>query len=454
MLSVTSIVNMELGTKMDIKQTDRLILFPIGTTVNDSNHLVIGGCDTAELAAKFGTPLYVYDEATLRNQVAIFKKEFGKRYRDITILYACKAFINPAILRIFAEEGLGLDVVSGGEISIAHASGFPMERVSFPGNNKSVGELELALESGIGRIVVDNFDELKILDKLTRTREKKQDILIRITPGVDPHAHRYEITGNIDSKFGFPLVQGEKAIALALDSPGLSLIGLHCHIGSQIIDPKPYVQTIGIVIDFAAKISKKYKFELRELSVGGGYPVQYTLESLIPPISIFAETITAAVTVKCREVGLELPRLIIEPGRSLVAQAGVSLYTVGFIKEIPGIRTYVSVDGGMADNILPALYQLKIEAVVANRMKAGISGKFTISGKFCESGDVLVRDIELPAMSSGDILAVPVTGAYSIPQSCNYNAFCRPAVAMVKDGIARLIRRRETIKDLMQYDTG
>jgi diaminopimelate decarboxylase len=448
----TSVANMEPGTETIMKQADRLVLFPFGTEVNKSGHLVIGGCDTVGLAEKFGTPLYIYDETMLRNQATRFKREFGKRYPDVSVLYACKAFLNPALLRIFTEEGLGLDVVSGGEIAIACAAGFPMDRVSFPGNNKSAEELKLALESGVSRIVVDNFNDLKILSELTRSRGNKQDVLIRISPGVDPHTHRYESTGIEDSKFGFPLIHGEDATKTAMFISGLNVVGLHCHIGSQITGSLPYEQAIGIMIDFAARTAQKYDFTLKELSVGGGYPVQYTVDSPVPPISTFAEAITSAVATKCRETGLNLPRLIIEPGRAMVAQAGVALYTVGVIKEIPGIRTYVSVDGGMADDIRPALYQSRTEAVVANRMQAGISGEYTIAGKFCESGDVLIRDIELPATTGGDLLAVPGAGAYNIPQSCNYNAFCRPAVVIVKDGDARLIKRREIIEDLMRCD--
>jgi diaminopimelate decarboxylase len=438
-----------------MKQTDRLVLFPVGTEVNKSGHLVIGGCNTVELAARFGTPLYIYDEATLRSQATEFKNEFAKRHPDVAILYACKAFLNPTLLHIFAEEGLGLDVVSGGEIAIARAAGFPMDRVSFPGNNKSAEELKLALESGVSRIVVDNFNDLKILSELTRSGNYKQDVLIRISPGVDPHTHRYEATGIEDSKFGFPLIHGEEAIKTAMSVSGLNVMGLHFHIGSQITESVPYEQAIGIVVDFAARMAQRCNFTLKELSVGGGYPVQYTVDSPVPPVSVFAEAIATTVAAKCREAGLGLlglPQLVIEPGRAMVAQAGVTLYTVGVIKEVPGIRTYVSVDGGMADNIRPALYQSRMEAVVANRVQAGMSGKYTIAGKFCESGDVLIKDLDLPAMSGGDLLAVPGAGAYNIPQSCNYNAFCRPAVVMVKDGSARLIRRRETIEDLTRCD--
>jgi diaminopimelate decarboxylase len=350
------------------------------------------------------------------------------------------------------EEGLGLDVVSGGEIGIARSVDFPMDRVSFAGNNKSAEELILALESGVGRIVVDNFHELKMLGEITRAKDYNPSIWLRLTPGVDPHTHKYTITGNVDSKFGIPLVLGEEALTTAMSMPELNFMGLHFHIGSQIAETEPYQQAIEFILDFAAEMKNKHGFELKEFSIGGGFAVQYTLDNPAPPISVYAEAITAKIRSHCRKLGLPLPRLIIEPGRFIVAQAGVALYTVGVVKEITSVRTYVSVDGGMADNIRPALYQARLEAVVANRMRAGMAGKFTIAGKFCESGDILIRDLELPAVASGDILAVAGCGAYSIPQSTNYNASFKPAVVMVMDGKAHLIRRRETLEDLTRCD--
>lgn len=432
-----------------IEQNDRLPLFPVDTGVNGRGRLVIGGCDTADLAAEYGTPLYIFDEATLRDKIDEFKTEFGQRYHETAVLYACKAFTNRALLRLVAEEGVGLDVVSGGEITMASSAGFPMDRVSFPGNNKSADELRLALELGVGRIVVDNFDELRMLGELTRAEGKRPHILLRVSPGVDPHTHRYEVTGSLDSKFGFPMAHAAEAVSTALRMPGVHVAGLHLHIGSQITETGPYRQAIVIILDFAARMSDKYGLQLNELSIGGGFPVQYVLDEPVPPVSAYAECFASTVKDKCREHGLSLPRLVIEPGRSLVARAGVALYTVGVIKDIPDVRTYVSVDGGMADNVRPALYQSKMEAVVANRMVERTSGKYTICGKFCESGDVLIWDIEMPRMSAGDLIAVPGSGAYNIPQSCNYNAFCRPAVVMVRHGEATMIRRRETIEDLM-----
>ncbi len=444
--------NIELGADAILRQTDRLTLFPTDAAVNNLGRLVIGGCDTADLAARFGTPLYIFDEAALRAKIAEFRTEFGRRYPDVSVLYACKAFINKALLLLIIEEGIGLDVVSGGEIEIAQSVAFPMDTVSFPGNNKSAEELSLALESRVGRIVVDNFDELRMLGEIARSKALRPSILLRITPGVDPHTHRYEATGTLDSKFGFPLAHGERAVTAAMSMPELDLIGLHFHVGSQLADTESHERAIAIVLEFAASMTKKHRFTLKELSVGGGYPVQHTLDSPVPDVSVFAGAITQAIKAKCKEFGLALPRLVVEPGRSLVAQAGVALYTVGTMKEIPGIRTYVAVDGGMADNIRPALYQSRMEAVLANRMNDETAGVYTIAGKFCESGDILIQDIEMPAPRSGDLVAVPDCGAYNIPQACNYNAFLKPAVVMVKDGKARLIRRRETIEDLIRCD--
>ncbi len=430
----------------------RIKLFPLTAKVSNKGHLVIGGCDSIELAAEFGTPLYVFDEFTLRRKIAEFKTEFGQRYADTTILYSCKAFINKVLLLLIMEEGLGLDVVSGGEIGIVRSVGFPMARVTFPGNNKSTEELILALESGIGRIVVDNFHELKMLGEIAKERGDKTDILLRLSPGVEPHTHRYIITGNLDSKFGIPMVHGEKALTTAMAMPELNLMGLHFHIGSQIAEFEPYQQAIDIILGFAAEMKRKHGFELKELSIGGGFAVQYTLDSPVPPISAYAEAITSSFINGCQKFELARPRLIIEPGRSMVAQAGVTLYTVGVVKDIPGVRCYVSVDGGMADNIRPALYQARLEAVMANRIKDRAAGKFTIAGRFCESGDILIRDIDLPQPEAGDILAVAGSGAYSIPQASNYNASFKPAIVLVKEGKARLIRRRETLEDLIRCD--
>ena len=430
----------------------RLSLFPLTTDVNDQGHLIIGGCDTVELAAKFGTPLYLFDELSLRSKCAEFKAEFSQHYADTTVIYACKAFINKALVRIFKEEGLGLDVVSAGELGIAQSVDFPLNMVYFHGNNKSAEEIRLALKCHIGRIVVDNFHELKMLAGMAEEAGYTPDILLRLSPGVDPHTHKYVATGIIDSKFGFTQLKWEEAVAQAMSAPNLNPIGLHFHLGSLIFEAEPYQEAIEFILDFAAEMKRKYNFQLKELNVGGGFAIQYVLDSPSPPISFYAEAITSKIISKCQELKLALPRLIIEPGRAIVGQAGVALYRVGVVKDIPGVRCYVSVDGGMADNIRPALYGSKYEAVVANKVSEKETEEVTIAGRFCESGDILVKDINLPPVSAGDIIAIPDCGAYCLPMASNYNSSLKPAIVLVKEGKAHLIRRRETFDDLTRCD--
>lgn len=432
---------------------NRLPLFPLTAEVNEKGHLVIGGCDAVELAAEFGTPLYLYDEAGLRARCAEFIQEFGRRYADTRVIYAGKTFINPALALILKEAGLGLDAVSAGELSIARTAGFPLEKAYFHGNNKSAEELELALEWGVGRVVVDNFSEMALLDRLAGEKGVVAEILLRLTPGIDPHTHRHISTGTVDSKFGFTLTDWDEAVSRAVRAPNLNLVGLHFHLGSLIFEFEPYREAIEVVLDFAAGMKQKYGFELKELNIGGGFAVQYTLATPAPPVSAYAEAIAPAIISKCRELGLALPRLVIEPGRSIVGRSGVALYKVGVVKDIHGVRRYVAIDGGMGDNIRPALYEAEYEAVVANKMRAAEARKVTVAGKFCESGDVLIRDIVLPEIAPGDILAVATCGAYCLAMASNYNASLKPAVIMVRDGKARLIRRREVLADLSRYDT-
>ncbi len=430
----------------------RLILFPPTVEVSEKGHLVIGGCDAVALAEEFGTPLYVFDEATLRQKCAEFSDEFGRRYPDMSIVYAGKAFINRALALLFKEERLGLDVVSGGELSIARSVDFPMEKVYLHGNNKAAEELSTALELKVGRIVIDNIQELEMLSAIAAKRGARPDVLLRLTPGVDPHTHRHITTGVVDSKFGIPLAGADKAVARAMSSANLNLIGLQFHLGSQIFEVEPYGAAIGIILDLAAEMKAKHGFELRELDVGGGFAVQYTVDSPAPSVADYAEVIASKIKEKCREHNLDLPRLVIEPGRSIVGWAGMALYQVGVVKEIPGIRCYVSVDGGMADNIRPAIYGARYEAVVANKMNHKATKKVTIAGKFCESGDILIKDIDLPEVVAGDIVAVPDCGAYCLAMASNYNASLKTAIVFVNGGRARLIRRRETYEDLMRCD--
>jgi diaminopimelate decarboxylase len=430
----------------------RVSLFPLTAEVSDQGHLIIGGCDTVELAAEFGTPLYVFDEFSLRSKCAQFKQEFGRRYANTTVIYACKAFINKALALIFKEEGLGLDVVSAGELSIVRSAGFPLDRVYFHGNNKSAEEIRLALQWGIGRIVVDNPHELTMLTEIAREQGCSPDILLRLSPGVEANTHRYNVTGAVDTKFGFPLPSGGEAVARAMSAPNLNLLGLHFHIGSLIYDTEPYQQAIDIILSFAAEMKRKNGFEPRELDIGGGFAIQYAVDFPTPPISAYAEAIASRVIDKCRQLDLALPKLVIEPGRSIVGQAGVALYRVGAVKDIPGVRRYVSVDGGMADNIRHALYGANHEAVVANKMREREEGRVTIAGKLCESGDILIENIALPPVSAGDIIAVADCGAYCLPMASNYNASLKPAIVLVSEGRARLIRRRETFDDLTRCD--
>jgi diaminopimelate decarboxylase len=431
-------------------------ILPDTAGVNEKGHLNIGGCDAAKLAAEFGTPLYIFDEATLRGTCAAFRKEFGHRYADTLVIYAAKAFINRALARIFKEEGLGLDVVSGGELSIARSADFPMDKVFFHGNNKLREEIELAIGWGIGRIVVDNLHELSLVNDVAKKARITQDILLRLTPGIDAHTHEYVTTGVIDSKFGLPIATGqaEEAVVKALSASNLKLTGLHVHLGSLIFSIEPYQKAIEIVFRFAAEMKEKHGFTLREFSPGGGFAIQYTQDAPAPDIAYFAQAIYTAIKSRSKSFGLKPPRLIVEPGRAVVGRAGVAIYRVGAIKDIPGVRKYVAVDGGMADNIRPALYGSRYEAVVANKATKKALERVSIVGKFCESGDVLVKDAQTPRVIPGDLIAIPVSGAYCLSMASNYNASLKPAIILVKDGKARLIRRRESYDDLMRYDAG
>jgi diaminopimelate decarboxylase len=439
---------------MSTKTVPELTLFPLMTKVNEQAHLIIGGCDVVDLVSEFGTPLYLFDESTLRHRCCEFKDEFCKYHPDTLVIYASKAFLNRALALILKEEDLGLDVVSGGELSIAHSVDFPLDKVYFHGNNKTPEELKLALDLGVGKIVVDNFYELELLNRLARKRGIDQNILLRLSPGVDPHTHQYTTTGTIESKFGFPLAAGqaEEAVNRASSASNLNLLGLHFHLGSPVSEIQPYELAIELALGFARGMSQKFGFDLREFDIGGGFAVPYTVDSVVPTVADYARVVTGKLDSLISELGLSRPRLIVEPGRAIIAQAGVALYKVGAVKEIPGTKTYVCVDGGISDNIRPALYGAKYEALVANRALESERNIVTIAGKLCESGDILVKDVNLAAVRPGDVIAIPVCGAYSIPMSSNYNAIPRPAIVMVNQGRARLIRRRETYQDLMNLD--
>ena len=428
-------------------------VFPDTADINDAGHLTLGGCDAVDLAEQYGTPLYVLDEATLRSRCRQFAGAFAGRYPDSQAVYASKAYINPALARIFAEEGLGLDVVSGGELAVAVAGDMPLGRVYFHGNNKTPGELEEAVTAGIGRIVVDSFHELDLLERICADAGKTQDILVRVSPGIDPHTHAYTTTGIIDSKFGFSIQTGdaERAILQAIAAPHLNLLGLHFHLGSPIFELEPYQAATDLVLRFAAGL-REQGLNLQEFSPGGGFAIAYTRDDQPPAASDYAEAIVGALTAACDELGMEQPNLVIEPGRSIIGPAGVALYRIGAIKDIPGIRTYVSVDGGMGDNIRPALYQASYEVLSANRPGADPDATVTIAGKYCESGDVLASDILLSAPAAGDVIAIPAAGAYCPSMASNYNLNPRPPIVLVKNGESRLIRRRESYADMMLCD--
>ncbi len=448
-------------------------LWPVTTYKADDGALWFGGCAATALAQQYGTPLYVFDEATLRSQARTYREALARHYPGTAqAAYASKAYLCTAIAQLFAAEGLDLDVVSGGELHVALRAGFPPERIHFHGNNKSREELRQALAAGIGRIVVDNFHELEMLAELTQIPDStfqipdSTPIWLRLAPGVSAHTHHHIQTGQEDTKFGFSIASGdaECAVAQALAAPGLALIGLHCHIGSQIYEPEALADAAAVLMAFAATVRDRHGFALRELSPGGGWGVPMTEADPEAPVEPYIAALSAAVAAGCARHGLPLPHLVLEPGRSLVARAGVALYRVGARKEIPGVRTYVSVDGGMADNIRPALYGARYNARVVGVRDQGSWGGLldavrstqyevlAIAGKFCESGDVLIRDIELPRLEPGDLLAIPMAGAYTLAMASNYNLATRPAVVLVNEGHAQLIQRRETYADLVVRD--
>ncbi|MBR2354093.1 MAG: diaminopimelate decarboxylase [Clostridia bacterium] len=423
--------------------------------INDRDHLTIGGADAVDLANTYGTPAYILDENVIRENCRIYKKAAAESFgADALPLYASKALCFTAIYRIAAEEGLGVDCVSGGELYTAKKAGFPAERIYFHGNNKTDLDIADAMDMGVGTFVVDNFDELSALSAEAVRRGITQRILLRITPGIDPHTHRAIMTGNVDSKFGSAIVTGQamEIVKAAIAAEGIDLAGLHCHIGSQIFDIEPFSDAADIMVRFIADIRRACNYEIREFNLGGGLGVRYTEYDREIDYAAAIRDIAAVVTGYCKEHNIPMPRVILEPGRSLVAAAGATLYTVGSVKEIPGFRKYVSVDGGMPDNPRYALYQSRYTALIANRASAPRTEKVTIAGRCCESGDLIGEDMELSSAKRGDILAVLVTGAYNYSMASNYNRLPRPPVIMVKDGEARIAVRRESYEDLTRND--
>ena len=422
---------------------------------NQAGHLTVGGVDTVKLAEKYGTPLYVMDENAFREQCRIYKNaatlHFGE---DALPLYASKALCFTEIYRIAAEEGMGIDCVSGGELYTAKRAGFPADRIYFHGNNKTDKDISDAMDMGVGTFVVDNCDELMAVSEQAQSRGIKQRILLRITPGIDPHTHRAIMTGNVDSKFGNAIVTGQamEIVKKAIDAKGVELVGLHCHIGSQIFDIEPFADAARIMTQFIARIKEECYFEIRELNLGGGLGVKYTEYDRDVDYASAIADIAKIVRELCREYGVAMPKVRLEPGRSLVAAAGATLYTVGSVKEITGFRNYVSVDGGMPDNPRYALYQSQYTALIANRATEPKAYRATVAGRCCESGDLIGENMELQRPVRGDILAVLVTGAYNYSMASNYNRIPRPPVIMIKDGEDRVVVRRETYEDIVRND--
>ncbi len=434
-------------------------LFPISAKVNEKNNLEVGGCDVTELVKQFGSSLYIVDEDTLRASARQYRNAFTQYYPGKSqVIFASKAWSCMAVVSILASEGIGFDVVSGGElyttVKALEASGISSEsmegKIYLHGNNKSVEELELAIDSGC-KIIVDNHHELDNIANITSAKNKSVQILIRLTPGIECHTHEYIRTGSVDSKFGFNLHEMEQVFQFAKDHDLIDCIGIHAHIGSQIFELEPHNDLGAVLADWFKK-ALDFGLPVKELNVGGGLGIRYTESDDPPSIDEWSKTVCTAVAKACEERGLALPKLISEPGRSMVATSCVTAYKVGGRKVIPDIRTYIAVDGGMSDNPRPITYQSDYQAVVANKMRDAFTEKVTIAGKHCESGDILIKDIELPTTETGDIIVVSATGAYNYSMASNYNRIGRPAAVLVKDGDASLIIRRESYDDLIRQD--
>jgi diaminopimelate decarboxylase len=419
-------------------------VYPLGSRVNDDGRLEVGGCDVVELAGEFGTPAYVYAEQDLRARARAYLDAFSLRSDDFEVIYASKAAPVTAIHRVFIEEGLSVDVASGGELQIALEAGYDPERIHLHGNNKTEAELSFAVEARVGHVICDSFDEISRLEAICAAAGREQAVLIRVTPGIKAETHSYVQTGQLDSKFGFGLEDGlaARAVEEVRRSPHLRLEGLHAHIGSQIFELEPYARAIEALAELA---DPEW---CRMLNVGGGLGIAYTAADEPPSIDAYVQVKVEGV----RRVFDPLPRILVEPGRSLVGNAGITVYSVGTVKEIPGVRTYVAVDGGMSDNLRPMLYGSRYEALIADRAADEPRTIATIAGMHCESGDVIVRDVRLAAPRPGDVLVTPATGAYGHAMANNYNGVPRPAVIFCRDGDARVVVRRETYEDLTARD--
>ncbi len=424
-------------------------------SVNEKNHLVIGKNDTVELAKKFGTPLYVIDEDLLRENCRVYKNAMDKYYEgNGLVLYANKAFCTKYTCRVVKEEGLGVDVVSGGELYTAIQADFPMNKVYFHGNNKTVDELTMAVENGVGNVIVDNIYELEKLNEIAKEHGIVQNIMFRIKPGVDAHTHSFIQTGQIDSKFGVALENGEafEICKTANEMTNVKVNGVHCHIGSQIFEIEPFCKAAEIMMNFVGDLKDKLGMEIEQLNLGGGYGIMYTEHDDPVPYDDYIKHVSEIVKSVAEKRGVKLPFILMEPGRSIIAPAGITLYTVGGIKDIKNVRKYVSVDGGMGDNPRYILYESEYAAVIANNANAPKTEKVTVAGKCCESGDLLLKDAMMPEIHVGDTLAVLATGAYNYSMASNYNRIPRPAVVAVSNGEAKVVVRRESYEDLVRND--
>lgn len=422
-------------------------------SINGRGNLEIGGCDATDLARRFGTPLYVLDEYLFRKNCRLYKGAFAEKHGG-KVIYAAKTLLTLAICKLVEEEDLGLDVVSGGELYTAIKARFPMNRVYFHGNNKSPGEIRMALEARVGRFMADSLQELDLINSLAGEYKATADVIIRVTPGIEAHTHEYFKTGKIDSKFGVPIQTGQaaEAVEFAIGSQNINLKGIHCHIGSQIFEVGSYVHAAGVMMDFAGSMFKKTGWIPEEINLGGGLGIYYSTGDSPPPVSLYSDMVMKELRKKSQEYGIPVPRILVEPGRSISGPAGSTLYTVGTVKDIPGVRKYVAVDGGMGDNPRPALYQSRYEAILANKATLPPEEKVSVAGRCCESGDMLIWDIDLPAVEPGDILLVSCTGAYNYSMSMNYNRLPRPAMVMVGNGEADLILKRESYEDITRND--
>ena len=425
---------------------------PVSTKINKQGNIEIGGCDLVELANQYGTPLYVFDEETIRSITKSYKDAF-KEYPNIKMMFASKAFMTKAMCKIMEQEGFGLDLCSGGELYTAYSAGFDMTKTMFNGNNKTYEELSMAMEYGIGTISVDNFFELALLNNLAEAKNKKVRILLRITPGIECHTHEYIQTGHLDSKFGFDLTQIDEAIELIKDEyKNLELVGLHAHIGSQIFEKKVYFDEVSVLFEEIKRIKDTHNIELTELNLGGGLGIKYTEKD--EPISVYeiAQTIIEAIKINSEKYKIKQPNIFIEPGRSIVGTAGVTIYTAGSSKQVPNGRRYQAVDGGMSDNARPSLYQAEYTVEVANKPNETETEVVTIAGKHCESGDILAKDITLPVIEEGDVICFYNTGAYGYSMSSNYNRVLKPAAVLVNNGKSDIIINRQTYEQLCESD--